>query len=114
NSHCPSVLRCVSHVLFHGPSCIPGGRHLQCGHPAVTACGFTAGTHCTCASSTVLHEWSCSLLGPVMCPTRLQGGREDTFCFRSPRRLDRKWDRVPVKFEYPLPPPRPPNWGSST
>ncbi|CAI9587665.1 unnamed protein product [Staurois parvus] len=33
-------------------------------------------------------------------------GREDTFRFRSPRRSDRKWEQVPVKFVYPLRPPK--------
>ncbi|CAI9581365.1 unnamed protein product, partial [Staurois parvus] len=33
-----------------------------------------------------------------------EGGKEDTFHFQSPRRLERKWERVPVKFGYPLPP----------
>ncbi|CAI9595146.1 unnamed protein product, partial [Staurois parvus] len=61
---------CVPRSLFHRPSCIPGGRHLQCG------------TYCS--SSAAHREWSCSLLGPVTCPIRLQGGREDTFHFRSP------------------------------
>ncbi|CAI9590651.1 unnamed protein product, partial [Staurois parvus] len=40
---CPSVPQCVSCSPFHRPSCIPGGRHLQCVHLAVIACGFTAG-----------------------------------------------------------------------
>ncbi|CAI9592589.1 unnamed protein product [Staurois parvus] len=31
------------------------------------------GTHCACASSAELHEWSCSLLGPFTCPKKLQG-----------------------------------------
>ncbi|CAI9606144.1 unnamed protein product, partial [Staurois parvus] len=32
-----------------------------------------------------------------------EGGEEDNFCFRSPRRSQRKWERVPVNFGYPLP-----------
>ncbi|CAI9581828.1 unnamed protein product, partial [Staurois parvus] len=68
--------------------------------------GCEPATHCACVSSVALHEWSCSLLGPVTCPKRLQGGR-------TPRRSDRKWERVPVKFGYLLPPPPPLKRGSS-
>ncbi|CAI9591612.1 unnamed protein product, partial [Staurois parvus] len=75
-----------------------------CGHPAVTACGFTAGYPLQMQSSAALPEWSCNLLGTVTCPKRLrEGGREDTFYFQSPRRSQRKWERVPVKFGLPAP-----------
>ncbi|CAI9575695.1 unnamed protein product [Staurois parvus] len=33
---------------------------------------------------------------------------EDNFCFRSPRRSQRKWEQVPVKFGYPHPLPKVP------
>ncbi|CAI9597264.1 unnamed protein product, partial [Staurois parvus] len=41
------------------------------GRPLFQEAGiFSVGT-----SSAALHEWSCSLLGPVTCPKRIQGGR---------------------------------------
>ncbi|CAI9582056.1 unnamed protein product, partial [Staurois parvus] len=46
-------------------------RHLQCGQLAASQ----PGAHCACASSAALPEWSRSLLGPVTCLRRLQGGR---------------------------------------
>ncbi|CAI9553130.1 unnamed protein product, partial [Staurois parvus] len=102
----PSVPWCVPRSPFHQLSCNPGGRHLQCGHPAVTACGFTAEYPLrACASSAALHEWSCSLLGPVTCPKRLQGGREGG---RTPSAFDHQrngtfGEWVPEFDRYPLP-----------
>ncbi|CAI9611196.1 unnamed protein product [Staurois parvus] len=73
--------------------------HLKCGHPAVTACGFTAGftAHCPCASSTEHCEWSCSPQGPVVFHKTAGGGGENLH-FRSPRLLQQKWEQIPVKI----------------
>ncbi|CAI9585735.1 unnamed protein product, partial [Staurois parvus] len=97
---CSSILPVPwsSSVLLPFAIFSPWCRHLQCGHPAVTACGFTAGYPLH------MREKLHFVNGPVVlwdlsCVPQDSGERGG-------RTTPQKWERVLVKFVY-LPPPSP-------